>query len=102
MYDYSDVYIVVTVRLTVEGTNNANTRNKMLAFKINAPFGSDISKTNNTFIGSAADLDIATSILEYSCNHSMISGSLWNYYRDNVNEDPNENNSDNYSKTVTC
>ena len=27
----------------------------------------------------------------------MTSGSLWNYYRDEVNDDVNENNDDNYS-----
>ena len=35
----------------------------------------------------------------------MISGSLWNYHRDRVNDDPNENNTDNSRldncKTVT-
>ena len=40
--DYSDTYIVVKGRRTVKGTNNANRRNKMLAFKNNAPFRSCI------------------------------------------------------------
>ena len=31
-------------------------------------------------------------LLEYSDNYSMTSGSLWNYYRDEVNDDANENN----------
>ena len=31
-------------------------------------------------------------LLEYSDNYSMTSGSLWNYYRDDVNDDANENN----------
>ena len=31
-------------------------------------------------------------LLEYSDNSSMISGSLWNYYRDEVNDSANENN----------
>ena len=29
-------------------------------------------------------------LLEYSDNYSMISGSLWNYYRDGMNDDANE------------
>ena len=29
-------------------------------------------------------------LLEYSNNYSMASGSLWNYYRDEVNDDGNE------------
>ena len=36
--DYSDVYIVVRGAMTVEGDNNAKTRNKKLIFKNNAPF----------------------------------------------------------------
>ena len=31
-------------------------------------------------------------LLEYSDNYSITSGSLWNYYRDEVNDDSNENN----------
>ena len=31
-------------------------------------------------------------LLEYSGNYFMPSGSLWNYYRDEVNDDENENN----------
>ena len=30
-------------------------------------------------------------LLEYSDNYSMTSGSLWNYYRDEINDDANEN-----------
>ena len=30
--------------------------------------------------------------MEYSDNYSMTSRSLWNYYRDEVNDDANENN----------
>ena len=48
--DYSDVYIVVKRSVTVGGPTNANTINKKLTFKNNAPFRSCISKINNTFI----------------------------------------------------
>ena len=46
-------------------------------------------------------------LLEYSNNYSMTSRSLWNYYRDEVNDFANENNdADNFrisnSKTTTC
>ena len=56
--DYSDVYVVVKGTITVEGTNDANRRNKKLNFKTNAPFKSCISKINNTLIDNAEDLDI--------------------------------------------
>ena len=59
-------------------------------------------------MGNAEDLDIVMpmyNLLEYSDNYSMILGSLWNHYRDELNDDANENNADNYiidnSKTVT-
>ena len=56
--DYSDLYIIVEGRISVEGTNDANKRNKKLTFKNSAPFTSCISKINNTFIDNAKDLDI--------------------------------------------
>ena len=31
-------------------------------------------------------------LLEYSDNYSVTSGRLWNYYRDEVNDDSNEDN----------
>ena len=67
----------------------ADRRNKKLTFKNNAPFRSCITKTNNIFIDNAEDLDIVIpmyNLLEHSDNYSMISGSLWNYYRDEVND----------------
>ena len=33
-------------------------------------------------------------LLEYSDNYSMPSGSLWNYYRVEINDDANGNNDD--------
>ena len=43
-------------------------------------------------------------MLEYSDNYSMTSRILWNYYRDEVNDDENENNTANKinnNKTIT-
>ena len=45
-------------------------------------------------IDNTEDLDIVMpmyNLLEYSDNCSMTSESLWNYYRDEVNDDANEN-----------
>ena len=104
--DYNDAYIVVKGRITVEGTNDNNWKDKKLSFKINAPFRFCISKIN-TFIDNADNLDIFMlmyNFLEYSDNYSVTSGSLWNYCRDEVNDDANENNADNYginNKTTT-
>ena len=93
--DYSDVYIVVKGRITVDGTDNANKRHKKLTFKNNAPFGSCISKINNKLIDNAEDLDIAVpvySLLEYSDKYSVTSRSFWNYYSDKVFDDAIKNN----------
>ena len=60
-------------------------------FQNNVPFRSWISKRNSTLIDNAEDLDIAMlmyNLLEYSQNYYKASGSLWNYYRneiDNIN-----------------
>ena len=94
--DYSDAYVVAKGKITVEGKNDAKTRNKKVIFKNNAPFRSRISKINNAFTDNAEDLDIVMSVynlLEYSDN--MKSGSLWKYYRDEVHDDANKNNSAN-------
>ena len=65
----------------------------MLTFKNNAPFRSCISKINNTLIDNAEDVDTVMPMyifLEYSNNFSMTSGSLWSYYRDELNDSANE------------
>ena len=70
-------------------------RLKKLTFKNNAPFRSRTSKINNLFIDNAEDLDIVMpmySLLEYSNHYSITLGSLWNYHRDEINDDANENN----------
>ena len=84
LWNYSDPYIVVKKRATVEGTNPVNRRNKKLTFKNITPFSSCISKINNTFIDNVEDLDIVKpmyDILECSGNYSMTSGSLWNFIK---------------------
>ena len=97
--DYSDAYIVVKETITVEGNSTNNLEDKKVTFKNNSPFRSWISKINNTFAGNAEDLDIVMpmyNLLEYSDNYSMTSGSLWNYYRDEVNDNANKINDDIY------
>ena len=54
--DFSDAYIVVEGHITLEGDNDANKRNKNLAFKKNAPFINCISKINGKKIDNAEDL----------------------------------------------
>ena len=94
--------------MTVEGNNANNREDIKLIFHNDALFRSCISKINNTFIGNAEDLDIFMlkyNVLEYSDSYSKKPGRLWNFYRDEVNDDTNENTADNYTtnnnKTTT-
>ena len=70
--DFSDAYIVVKGDITLEGDNDANKRNKNLAFKNNAPFINCISKINGVKIDNAEDLDFVMpmyNLLGYSKNY---------------------------------
>ena len=96
--DYSDTYFVVKATIIVERGGGNRKRDIELSFKNSAPFRSCISKISNGLIDNAEDLNIVMQIynfLEYSENYSMTSGSLWIYYRDEVNNDANENNAAN-------
>ena len=92
--DFSDAYIVVKGDITLTKTNKRriiDIRNRFLAFKNNAPFTNCISKINNVLIDNAEDLDIVMpmySLLEYSKNFKKTAGSFWNYYRDEPNNPP--------------
>ena len=62
-----------------------NNTNKKVLFKNFAPYTDCISETNNTQVDNAKDIDVIMPIyilVEYSDNYSKISGSLWQYYRD--------------------
>ena len=94
--DYPDSYILVkgTITITGAGANadarNADERDKGVTFKNCAPFTKCISRINNTDIDNAHDIDIVMpmyNLIEYSDNYSKTSGSLWQYYKD----DPNNN-----------
>ena len=86
--DYSDAYIAAKGRINVKATENTDVGQKDVAFKNNAPFRSCITKINSKLIENAKDLNIVMpmyNLLEYSQNYSMtISGGLWNYYRDKI------------------
>ena len=86
--DYSDAYIVVKGKINVRTVANTNICQQNASLKNNAPFRSCISNINNTLIDKSEDLDIVMpmyNLLEYSDNYSMTSGSLWNYYRNEIN-----------------
>ena len=96
--DHSHAHIVVKRTVTVDSTNANNWPNKTLAFKKNILFRSRISKINNTSVDNVEDLFIVMlkcNLLDCGDNCSVTS-CLWNYYRDEVNDNANENNADNY------
>ena len=103
--DYSDAYILVKGTITVMApgaNNNANNvrdkRNRPLILENNAPFVSCMTRINDELIEDADDLDIVMSIynlLEYSKNYRKTIGSLYNYYRDELSDDADDNNFDN-------
>ena len=69
--DFSDAYIVVKGTITVTNPDNAK-RNKVVAFKNNAPFINCISKINGVKNDNAEDLDVVMpmyNLLEYSKNY---------------------------------
>ena len=113
--DFSDAYIVVTGNIVtkkifttdeIEAPNNTvanvtatNTANnnvfgeKKLVFKNNAPFINCVTKIHGVKIDNAEDLDVMPKchLLEYSKNYKKITGSLWNYYRDEPSSSTDNN-----------
>ena len=97
--DYGDAYILVKGKITITragdgaGARRADERYKGVACKNCVPFINCISKISNTQIDNAKDIDIVMpmyNLKEYSDNYAKTSGSLWQYYRD----EPNNNLAD--------
>ena len=100
--DYADAYTLVkrTITITGEGNDDAakqlGEKNKGVTFKNCAPFTKCIGKINNIDINTAQDIVNVMpmyNLIEYSDNYSKTSGSLWQYYKD----DPNDNLTDSES-----
>ena len=100
--DYSDSYILVKGTITITGAGadaaarQADERDKGVAFKNCAPFTNCISEINNTQADNAKDIDIVMpmyNLIEYSDNYAKTTGSLWQYFRD----EPNNNLADSES-----
>ena len=97
--DYSGVYILVKGTITITGAGadaaarQADERDKGVAFKNYAPFTNCISEINNTQVDNAKDINIVMlmyKLIEYSDNYAKTTGSLWQYFRD----EPNDNTED--------
>ena len=91
--DYSDAYVLVSGTITVTANAGANNirdkKNRPVILKNNAPFISCITRINGELIEDADDLDIVMpmyNLLEYSRNYRKTTGSLYNYYRDELSD----------------
>ena len=88
------------ITINGEGDNAAarqeDERDKGVAFKNCAPFTNCMSEINNTQVENAKDIDIVMpmyNLIEDSDNYAKTSGSLWQYFRD----EPNDNLADSES-----
>ena len=99
LYDYADAYILVKGTITITGAGNdvaarqADERDKGVIFKNCALFVECINRINNTEIDNAKNIDIVMpmyNLIESGENYSKTSGSLWQPYKD----DPNDNLTD--------
>ena len=84
--DYADAYIHGTITITGAGNNAAA---RQADERDCAPFIKCINRINNTEIDNAKDFDIVMpmhKLIEYSDNYSKTSGSLWQYYKDETND----------------
>ena len=100
--DYSDAYIVVKGTITITGAGadaaarQTDERDKGVAFKNCAPLTNPISEINNTQVDNAKDIDIVMpmyNLIEYSDNYAKTTGSLWQYFSD----EPDDNLEDSES-----
>ena len=101
--DCSDAYILVTGSITVARTITAAADDKpqrkkplnaatQVVFKNWAPFEDCRTEINDTFVGYANFRNITMPIhnlIEYSDNYSNTSGSLWNFKRDEIDNNAN-------------
>ena len=83
---YSNAYIFVTGDIAVTGGNN----NTKVAFKNCAPFEKCRTEINETFVDEADIINITIpmyNLIEYSNNYSDTSESLFNFKRDEIEQD---------------
>ena len=93
--DYSDAYILVSGTIIVAGNHPRDRKDRPVILNNNAPFVSCITKINGELIEDADDLDVFMpmyNLLEYSKNYRKTIGSLYNYYRDELDDDADRNN----------
>ena len=92
--DYSDAYILVTGNITAT-PNNAATQ---VVFKNCAPFEKCRAEINETFVDETDFINITIpmyNLLKCSDNYCDISGSLWQFKRDEITNNADVTNDNN-------
>ena len=99
------IFVKGTITITGAGDDAAARQldkgNKGVTVKNCVPFTKCISRINNADIDNAQDIDIVMpmyNLIEYSDNYSKTSGSLWQYYKDD--SDNNLQNSESFKFKV--
>ena len=93
--DYADAYILIEGIIIVGGNAPRDRQNRPVILKNNAPFISCIARINGELVEDADDLDVVMpmyNLLEYSKNYRKTIGSLYKYYRDELDDDADFNN----------
>ena len=107
---YCDVYILVsrTITITRTGADDAakwlDERNKGVVLKNCAPFTDGISEIHNTQIDNAKYTDVVMpmyNLIEYNNNYLKTSGCLWQYDRDDWNDDITQSESYTFKIKIT-
>ena len=108
--DYSDAYILVKGTITINGrgadavARQADERDKDVSFKNCAPFINCISEISNTQIDNAKDIDIVMTVynlMDYSDNYAKTSASLWQYFRDEPDDNIEDSESFKFKVKIT-
>ena len=102
--DYSDAYILIQGKITITGigadaaARQTDETDKGVAFKNCSPFTA--CNINDLEIDNCQDMDIVMpmyNLIEYKDNYAKTSGSLWQYYRDEPNDNLGDSESFNSS-----
>ena len=92
--DYSDAYILVTGNINVTGGDNST----KVVFKNCAPFEKCFTEIDGTLVDEANFINITMpmyNLIEYSDNYSDTSGSLWDFKRDEIDNNASVSNDNN-------
>ena len=102
--DYSDAYVLLTGNITVKRRNTADNDDaalgaiKLVVFKNCSPFKDCRTEINDTFVDDADLINITMAmynLIEYKDNYSDTSGSLWDFKRDEINDNADVTNDNN-------